>query len=308
MHAWEQEGVSGPRVHWTALVCPKIDRFDHDVDRAQVVLASFPDTAAAAHSSSLNSYFNSMRVEQLLQQHEHVSERFASRLGGMLQAVTGSMHGLVAAGQGLMPAPPQQAGASSSPASSAVPASLPGLLRGWVLQQAAAAQQLLAGSMGRVSAAAALVGVAVVAVAVALGRRVDGSSTLQLSQWQKQQGGSIVAMVAPSSAPAAADAPADTAPVQRVLDVATAQQLLQRWQKAKACAMGRGWDASKLPDVLADPLLGQEAGKSQKLSSAGWFYRFHQSNMQASGLGGGRAAAGGGGGQHQAALRRATPW
>lgn len=243
---------------------------------AQVSFAAFQDAAADRPSTSLVGYYSSMRVEQVLHKADSMGERVAEQLGSMARVLQGGMQSLAAASQRVsQPAVGVEQGGGAQPALFGGLAALAESVGSSVSSTAAQGVAKLPGRrrLKQLAGSAALVGAGALVVAAIAARRggaAVGAPSLQLSQFQGQQPGGGVAMVAPA------------AKQPRVMDAPAAERLLQRWQRAKASALGPHWDASALSDVLAQPLLGQEMGKAQQLAASGWFYRYQLWRMHVS--------------------------
>ncbi len=150
-------------------------------------------------------------------------------------------------------------------------------------------------------AIAALLGVGVVAGALALGKilkpspATDLSSPSPIASLSPQPSSPAPSMsakpspsaatvpspsVSPTSSPISATASPSPQPAAEngPLSAATAKELVQSWQSAKAQALGQDYDTSALKEVLAQPVRSQwEASATQAKQSKGyWKYTLNQ--------------------------------
>ena len=65
-----------------------------------------------------------------------------------------------------------------------------------------------------------------------------------------------------------------------VLDRATAKQVVEKWQKAKARAMGRDYDTAPLGEILAEPELSQWQEKSANLKQEGTYIVYQLQSVE----------------------------
>ncbi|KAF5834805.1 hypothetical protein DUNSADRAFT_8388 [Dunaliella salina] len=58
------------------------------------------------------------------------------------------------------------------------------------------------------------------------------------------------------------------------MGIKKAGQVVRAWQEAKQAALGRSHDVSQLPNVLAEPMLGETWRKAATFREQGWFMRY----------------------------------
>ncbi|CAL8462399.1 g1932 [Coccomyxa elongata] len=231
----------------------------------QVAFSQFRDTAAKVPSSSLHAYYEDKRVTSFLALRGDESKGMLGAVASISDGVASSLGRLLPSPRSPQKASPRKDTSASAPARQATPKEtrLPDLASATIQRRQRGWWPAWLPAPG--SGAATFVGFAVLLGAVAAATRARPlPKPLSVLPEAALTTGAVVQRM--------------KFPWQQIsnqeLTVKKAEQVVRRWQAAKAQALGPWHNTAALHTMVAEPWLSSVMEDAAKAKEAGWFWQF----------------------------------